>query len=129
MKISKWNLLLLLSVFMIIMTACGTSTNQAGEDPKDVSVELVTVPAPPQAGQEIKLGANVTGLINAENTEVQFEVRAFNIPAEIIDLDNLGGGKYETSYTFKAAAQYEVFIHLYHDDVHITKKKELDVVE
>ncbi|QMV39779.1 hypothetical protein [Cohnella cholangitidis] len=125
-------LLLVLSVILVLLTACASPSNKRGQDPKDVKVELDTDPAQVRSGEETMIQITVTGLVDEENTEVQFEIRNSDnksLPDLIQEVETKGEGQFKAPYIFKKAAKYDVYIHLYNQDIHITKKKPLVVSE
>lgn len=68
-------LLLASSMILVLLTACASSSSKGDQDPKEVKVELITDPAQVHSGVETKLQVTITGLVDEENTEVQFEIR------------------------------------------------------
>lgn len=125
-------LLVVISVFLVTLTACASSANKGDQDPKNVKVELSTVPEQVHSGEETNLQVTITGLVDEKNTDVQFEIRNSDnsgLPDLIQEVESKGKGKYTAPYVFKNAAKYDVYIHLYNQDIHITKKKPLVVIE
>ncbi|WP_239619243.1 hypothetical protein [Cohnella mopanensis] len=132
MKNRLGRMLLTLSVAVAVLSACSSSTIKGDQDPKAVKVDLITVPAQVHSGEETKLQVTITGLVDEKNTEVQFEIRNTDnksLPDLIQEVESLGKGQYTAPYVFKKAANYDVYIHLYNQDIHITKKKPVVVRE
>lgn len=85
-----------------------------------------------KAGQEAEVKVRITGLADEENTDIQFEIRQTDnsgLPDLIEEVEQVMPGEYAAKYTFKEAAKYDVYIHLYNADIHMTKKKSLEVSE
>ncbi|QJD82825.1 filamin/ABP280 repeat domain-containing protein [Cohnella herbarum] len=125
-------LLLAISVILVVLTGCGSSASTGDQDPKNVKVELSTIPEQARSGEETNLQVTITGLVDEKNTDVQFEIRHSDnsgLPDLIQEVESKGKGKYTAPYVFKNAAKYDVYIHLYNQDIHITKKKPLVVME
>ncbi|MFC4601303.1 hypothetical protein [Cohnella hongkongensis] len=129
MKTRKSGWLILVVLAALGLTAC--SSSQPGEqDPRDVQVELATNPAEAKAGDEVKLIATVTGLVDEQNTIVQFEIRKADhsgLPELVEDVDREGDGKYSAGFKFMESTTYDVYIHIYKGELHITKKKPVEV--
>ncbi|MBP1989524.1 FixH family protein [Paenibacillus eucommiae] len=117
---------LLLAALLIIglLTAC--SSEPAPIDPSAIEVSLSTVPAPAVSGKPVELKADFTGAEFADSTQVTFDIRVDDKP-KMVDAENKGNGVFMGTYTFEKAGLYEVYLHLYVDDLHITKKKQVDV--
>jgi hypothetical protein len=131
MSIKFLRTLLLLSMTTVILAACSSSTSSGrDQDPKDVKVELLTEGVQVKAGEETIIEVEITGLMDAENSDVQFEIRRSDnksLPDLIKEVESLSEGIYTASYTFKKIAKYDVYVHIYNEDLHITKKKPLEV--
>jgi hypothetical protein len=131
MSIKFLRTLLLLSMTTVILASCSSSTGGGrDQDPKDVKVELLTEGALVKAGEETIIEVEITGLMDAENSEVQFEIRRSDnksLPVLIEEVESSSVGIYTASYSFKKVAKYDVYVHIYNEDIHITKKKPLDV--
>ncbi|MOA16940.1 hypothetical protein D3C78_1371730 [compost metagenome] len=55
-----------------------------------------------------------------------FEVRVDGEPV-YIDAESSGGNAFSGKYTFPKEGEYDVFLHLYTEDIHVTKKKQVKV--
>jgi len=122
--------LALLLAAAIGLTACSSSAAPGDENPKDVRAELATDPAQPQAGQPTKLTATVTGLKDEKKAIVQFEIRRSDnktLPDLTEEATYSGKGTYSAEYSFKEQAKYDVYIHIYRGELHVTKKKPVEV--
>jgi len=125
-------LLLAFSLVVLLLSGCSSAANSEGQDPKDIKVEISTEPVEVHPGQEVILQAAVTGLLDEKNSIIQFEIRNADnksLPDMIEEVDALGGGQYKANYTFKKAAKYDIYIHIYNEDIHVTKKKQVEVVQ
>ncbi|MBO7744247.1 hypothetical protein I8J29_08580 [Paenibacillus sp. MWE-103] len=128
LKYSAGFLVSCLFIFMLL-TGCGSTKEAEGQDPAAIQVALTTNPSPAVTGQKIQLSAKITGLNNTDGAEVQFDIRGSDTSA-VPDLVNATLGEdntYTVDHTFKEADTYRVYIHLYQDDLHMTKKTELVV--
>lgn len=122
---------LLLCVVLTVLTGCSNSTGQGGTDPKAVKAELTTEPAQAAVGKSTLMGVNITGLNDEIGVEVQLSIINNDnkgVPASVI-AESAGEGRYEAEYTFEEAAEYNVYIHIYKGDLHVTKKKTVVVTE
>jgi hypothetical protein len=131
-KFNRTGWLVLILLAAVSLTACSSSSQAGDQDPKDIKVELATEPAQARAGEATKLLATVTGLVNAKDGIVQFEIRKAgnkSLPELIEEVEHSGDGLYSASFTFKEPASYDVYIHIYSGELHITKKKPVEVME
>lgn len=106
-----------------IITACSS------EEPVDleaIEVELSTNPETVTAGSQVDLQATVTGLSVSDKTRVRFDVRIGDEP-QLFDAVHEGNGVFSGPFTFPVEGPQAVYIHLYADDIHITKKKQVEV--
>ncbi|MCR8645480.1 hypothetical protein NV379_22850 [Paenibacillus sp. N1-5-1-14] len=120
--------LILLAVFMLT-SIMGCSSSPQGQDPAKVKVQFVTEPKEGQAGQKLKLIAKISGLVSEKGANVQFEIRTSDksVNPKLIKAESIGKGNYEVENVFNEPGTYTVYIHLYQEELHITKKKELQV--
>jgi len=114
---------------LLLMTLAACTSSPQGQDPAKVKVELATEPAAVQVGQEVKLIAKITGLEKEEGASVQFDIRKSDnsILPDTKDASSTGEGQYSAAKTFDKPGAYSIYIHLYQGELHITKKKELQV--
>ncbi|WP_372632480.1 hypothetical protein [Cohnella sp.] len=122
-------LLVLVVLAAMGLSAC-SSAKPGDQDPRDVKVELRTDPAQAQAGADVKLIATVTGLVDEKNTIVQYEIRKADhsgLPELLENVERESGGTYFAGYKFAESAAYDVYIHIYNGELHITKKKPVEV--
>ncbi|PWV89434.1 hypothetical protein DFQ01_14531 [Paenibacillus cellulosilyticus] len=114
---------------IMLLSGCTNSTAAQGQDPANVKVELATDPTMMKAGEQGKLIAAITGMVLADDAQVAFDIRKPDnkgLP-EIINAEAAGGGKFSAAKTFDQPGTYTVYIHLYQDDLHVTKLKKLEV--
>ncbi|WP_282936303.1 hypothetical protein [Paenibacillus sp. RC67] len=114
---------------LLLLSVTGCSSPQQGQDPAKVKVELASEPANVQVGQKVKLIANISGLAEEEGANVQIDIRKSDnsILPDTKDASSIGKGQYSVEKTFEKSGAYSIYIHLYQGDLHITKKKELQV--
>lgn len=122
MKRATWILFVLL-----LLSAC--SAVSQGEDPAAIQVELVSDPVAVAALQKITLTAKVTGLVKKEGATVQLEIRSPEKDARprYVETISKGKGSYAAEQTFDKPGDYTIYIHIYREDLHVTKKKQFIV--
>ncbi|TBL81101.1 FixH family protein [Paenibacillus thalictri] len=124
---SKFAAAALCGLLLIGCAACSPAPK--GQDPAQVKLELAAEPAPVKTGTPTKLTATITGLENTDAGNVQFEIRRSDnsgLP-DTKEASPVGGGRYTAEETFDKTGKYSIYIHIYQGDLHITKKKELEV--
>ncbi|OME99279.1 hypothetical protein BK127_38910 [Paenibacillus sp. FSL H7-0331] len=123
MKRATW---ILLALFML--SACSSAQSQ-GKDPSAIRVDLVSEPATAVALQKMILKAKVTGLVKQDGATVQFDIRSpvTNVLPEYLEAKPIGEGGYTAEWTFDKPGTYTIYVHLYREDMHVTKKKQLIV--
>lgn len=107
------------------LSACSTSP-KATIDPAAIDANLTTVPEIPIAGSPIKLKADFTGGELSKSSDMAFEIRLNEEPV-LLNADKDGQNAFSGTYTFPKSGTYEVYLHLYTDDMHLTKKKKVEV--
>lgn len=114
---------------VLLFNVAGCSSTQQGQDPAKVKVELASEPAAVQVGQKVKLIAAISGLDKEEGVNVQFDIRKSDnsILPDTKDAKSVGNGQYSADKIFDKPGAYSIYIHLYQGDLHMTKKKELQV--
>ncbi|MCU6712011.1 hypothetical protein M6D81_25230 [Paenibacillus sp. J5C_2022] len=122
--ISKMSLIVLV---LFVMAGCSEQA-PAGIDPMDVEASLDTNPDIVMAGEQVELMTSFTGAEFAETAEVQFDIRVDG-KVKLVDAAYTGNGQFTGSFTFPKKGIYNVYIHLYEDELHVTKKKLLEVKE
>lgn len=122
-------IVLLMLLISVMLVGCGAAKNQ-GQDPALVKVELATNPTPATTGQQVTLVAHPTGFVTMDQLKVEFDVRQAGkndlpviVEAKLTDNDTFTG-----MTKFKHAGTYDVYIHLYQDELHVTKKRTIEVV-
>lgn len=117
-----------LSIALLSGCTSSASSEQEG-NAEAVTVELATEPNTMEAGRAGKLVANVTGLAKQEGAQVTFELRRPDnkgLP-EFIEAEADGDGRFTAEATPEVQGSYTVYIHLYQDELHVTKMKKLEV--
>lgn len=108
-----------------LLAACsgegGTSFN-----PDQLEVTLATEPSPPAAGETAELRVQLAGVPPEMRTFVDLEIRAGEVP-DLIKADNRGSGLFAGTYRFPQAGTYDVYLHLYVEDLHLIKKRQVQV--
>lgn len=125
--VKKLAVLICISLTLCLLAACSNSAPQ-GQDPAAVKIELASDPNPAAAKQKVNIVAKVTGLIKQEGAKVSFDIRKEkdSLP-DLIDAVSDGKGNFTAEKTFDQPGTYTVYIHLYQEELHITKKKQLVV--
>lgn len=120
LKIGAFSILIALSM---VLSAC------SGEQPVDldaVEAKLTTTPENVTAGSPTKLHVEFEGMEVSEEATVNFDIR-IGEELELVDAVYEGEGVFGGTYTFPEKGILTVYIHLYFDDIHITKKKWVEV--
>ncbi len=109
----------------MLLAAC-SSTAPTPVDPAVLDATLTTDPDNPIAGTKVRLKAAFTGAELSNSSGMTFEIRVNEKPIliEAIKEDN---NTFEGGYTFVESGTYEVYLHLYTEDIHLTKKKQVVV--
>ncbi|NOU94439.1 hypothetical protein GC093_14610 [Paenibacillus sp. LMG 31456] len=112
---------------LFLLSACSAGTQ--GEDPAAIQVELVSEPVSAAVMQKITLTAQVTGLVKKEGTTVQFDIRSPEKDARprYVETKEIGKDSYTAEQSFDKPGTYTIYIHIYREDLHVTKKKQLVV--
>lgn len=87
---------------------------------------LAVEPAEIEAGGTVSMKAVFTGVELDENANVQFVVIADGQPTTLKHRFE-GDNTYTAEHTFDKPGVYDVDLHLYYEDVHIYKKKQVTV--
>jgi len=131
MKHRLWSYGLVLCVMLLVLAGCSSSSEQGGTDPRKVEAELTIEPAEPAVGKSTMMGVDITGLNDEKGVEVQLSIINSDnkgVPKSVI-AEPAGGGRYEAEFSFEEAAKYNVYIHIYKGELHVTKKKTVVVTE
>jgi len=110
-------------VFMGMLMACSS------EEPVDVDAVEATLATKPEvvhAGSPVELQAAITGMKVSGKASVTLDIRIGDKP-QLIDTSYQKDGVFSGSFTFPDKGSYTVYIHLYVDDLHLTKKKTVEV--
>jgi len=117
--------LLLLGTLCLWLSGCGGSAPPIEIDPSLVEGTLTTDPSPPVAGEPAQLRVQFSGAELTDQADVAVEIRAAGRPTLVdAEFDN---GAFVGTHTFANAGTFEVYLHLYVDDLHIAKKTEVTV--
>ncbi|WP_020619786.1 hypothetical protein [Paenibacillus daejeonensis] len=122
---ARWRQLLMLGVLGIGLSGCGGEP-AVPIDPALVEATVRTEPAPASSGTPVTLVAEFTGAEITDRADVTLDIRVEGEPV-LIDATYDGEGGFEATYTFADPGSYETFVHLYVDDLHLTKKAQVDV--
>lgn len=116
---------ILIGLIWTFLGGCSTSAT-APIDPAALEATLTTEPASPTAGTPIKLRAAFTGAELSKSSGMTFEIRVGDNQA-LVEAEKGGSHTFDGVYTFSKSGTYEVYLHLYTEDIHLTKKKQVVV--
>lgn len=119
----KWAALVAVFAIVGMLMACSS------EEPVDleaVEATLTTKPESASSGSPVELQAAFTGMKVSEKASVTFDIRVGDKP-KLVDATYKGDGVFSGSFTFPEKGSYTVYIHLYVEDIHLTKKKTVEV--
>lgn len=111
-------------IVMLVMLLAGCGADNQPFDAEAVDVILEAEAADPNG--ETRLVATLTGEQFPEQTFVQFDIRVDLIP-RLLDGASEGGDVYTTSYKFPGPGIYDVYMHLYIEDLHLMKLKQVEI--
>ena len=115
------------AALVAVLAACaGLGTAQPSIDPASVDVVLTTNPEQAIAGDSVELHAILAGVGETEEIDVSFEIRLDRKPS-LVDAAYGADGAFTAAFTFPQQGSYDVYIHMYIGDLHITKKKQVHV--
>ncbi|MFS0725987.1 hypothetical protein [Paenibacillus sp. 1P07SE] len=123
MKVMRY--ILLLSLICIALSGCGGEP-AVPIDPAAVEASLSTEPAVPVAEAPVTMRATFSGAEITDKADVTLDIRLDDKPM-LVNTTYDGEGGFTAGYNFEEPGSYEVFIHLYVDDLHLTKKAQVDV--
>ncbi|MCP3773762.1 hypothetical protein NLX71_10615 [Paenibacillus sp. MZ04-78.2] len=107
-----------------VITAC---SSERPIDPSEVEVTLTTEPSPPKANTVTKFTATLGGVPESTKATLSFDIRK----SENDTLSYLNakqeGLAFSADKELKEPGTYTVYVHLYIGDLHITKKKKIEV--
>lgn len=112
-----------------LLTACGAEQGGGGAAQIDGSkVDVILTSAEPAAaGEETTLIAELTGAVFPEElTFVQFDVREADGPV-LINGELQGEQRYTAQHRFEEPGVYDVVLHIYVEDLHLMKRKQVEV--
>ncbi|MCG7407021.1 hypothetical protein MH117_06280 [Paenibacillus sp. ACRRX] len=112
--------------FMIVLSLLIGCSKEAPVQVDDVEASLTTNPETIVAGRPVELQVAFTGMQVSEKATVTFDIRADDKP-ELFDAVYKGDNVFSGSFTFSDKGKYSVYVHLFGDDVHLTRKKTVEV--
>lgn len=117
--------------FAVIMIAIAalmgcSSGKQADIEAADVQAVLTTKPEQIQAGDPVELRVAFSGIEVTNEASVTFDFRTEEKP-KMVNASFEGDGTFAGEFTFPEKGEYAMYIHLYADGIHVTKKKMVDV--
>ncbi|REE81551.1 hypothetical protein A8990_11876 [Paenibacillus taihuensis] len=116
-------------LIVLLITSCSSAKEVQEPDPASIKVALSTNPSPATVGKKIQLSATIIGLLDTDGAEVQFDIREpdnSGMPA-LVNATLNKDGTFKANHVFEKAQTYKVYIHLYQNELHISKKSELVV--
>jgi hypothetical protein len=119
----KVQLLFLLTLIFTTLIAC---SSEPPIDPELIEGTLVTNPAQLTTGKSTEFIVSFTGATFADDVKVTVDIR-FNDEMKTIDATMLENGTFSAYYVFTEKGFYDIYLHLYSDDLHVTKKKQVEV--
>jgi hypothetical protein len=129
MKSTRWLTIAVILILVWGLAGCGAPAKDGDVDPGNVKVELSSDPVALKANEAGKLIVQVTGLRSDITPDIQFDIRKPDnkgLP-EYVKTTSVGNDQYAADYTFQAPGSYTVYIHVMQGELHVTKKKKLDV--
>lgn len=118
-----------LAVLSILLLLSGCASSGRSQPLKFSEVSLASEPAAPKVNQEAKLIVKVDNARYAkQEAEVQLQINSKSTLPSLIDMTKTGDN-YEAAYSFPAAADYTITIHMYYEDEHYSFAKPLQVGE
>ena len=119
-------ILLVVAVFLAACSGQAPSESTETIDPTAVEAVLTTDPATPEANQEVTLAVQLTGAEFPASTTVNIDVRQDRVPT-IIKTQTKGDNVFTGTFTLPKAGVYDVYLHIYIRELHLTKKKQVEV--
>lgn len=111
------------AIAAMLLASC---SSEQPVDVEAVEATLATKPETVAAGSPAELQATFTGMKVSDKASVTFDIRVDDKP-KLVDAAYQGDGVFSGSFTFPEQGSYTVYIHLYVDDIHLTKKKAVEV--
>ncbi|WP_028545569.1 hypothetical protein [Paenibacillus taiwanensis] len=112
--------------FVVVLCLLIGCSKEAPVNADDVEASLTMKPDTIVAGQPVVLQVSFTGMKVSEKATVSFDIRAGDKP-DLFDATHKGDNVFSGSYTFSEQGKYDVYVHLFGDDVHLTRKKTVEV--
>lgn len=123
----KWNLILIIGLFLLSMTACTSTNTQEEETPQFLDVKLSVTPEQAEINTPVTFEAKVTyGDENVTDAdEVSFEIwRANDENHEKIEVKHEKNGIYSLEKAFNTEGTYYIYAHVTARSMHNMPKKE-----
>lgn len=114
-----------LALFSIV-TGCSENSSEEPIDLTAVEAILTTEPEVVTAGTPFKLKTTFTDMNVSDQAKVVFDFRIDEEPT-LLDAVNEGDGEFSGTFTFAEKGSYTVYIHFYDADIHLAKKKTIEV--
>jgi len=121
--VKRWMLTVGAVLAFGLLAACAGSGGSSF-NPDEVEVTLMTEPSPAASGTPAELRMQLSGVPPEMRTYVDFEIRAGETP-DLIRAENGGDGLFTGTYRFPAPGTYDVYLHLYIEDLHLIKKRQV----
>ncbi|MFF2479652.1 hypothetical protein [Paenibacillus sp. NPDC058071] len=115
--------LVVLFAALSFLTAC---SSEAPDNQEEVEVQLQTEPETVIAGNTTELRALITGMDVPKDATVTFDIRVNN-QYKLVDAVNEGKGEFSGAFIFPEKGKQTVYVHFYVNDIHLTKKKWVEV--
>jgi len=113
-----------LCVCVMMLAACGSTPPI---DSEAIDVNLTTA-EPAIANEETTLVAELVGIEFPESTVVQFDVRLNgDIIPRVLNSATQGDDVYTATFKFPEPGVYDVYLHIYIEDLHLTKRRQVEV--
>lgn len=110
---------------LVLLASCSRSASQP-IDPAALEALLQTEPEMAISGTPVALKVDFTGADISNTAQLTFEIRV-NGKGKLVEASNRGNGQFIGDFTFPIPDVYDVYLHLYTDDIHLTKKKQVEV--
>lgn len=121
-KLRFANVLAAAGICGMLLSAC---SGEPPVDPELIEMTLTTEPETAAAGSQLRLQAIFEGIDIGESAEVTFDFRIGD-KLELVEAER-SGNSFSSTFTFPEKGIQTVYVHLYEGDLHITKKKWVEV--
>lgn len=113
----------------LLSTGCSTVSDEL-MDPALIDIAFSTDPAEVVADQPVKLKAVLSGTTDRPELQFDFEIRKAGDKTALgkyVEGENTAELTFMAEETFEESGAYDIYLHIYDFESHITKKKELQV--